>query len=619
MTFTKKLVEDFNKYPFDYQVMVTMLPLTMLTNTIIITYCTCATKIPMNYTWIQLTWISFITFLGTITTEILFHFIVTKPLSNSFTLWESTELTAKERTDILEATGSYPIKKACELGFIFTMTGGIYALCSYYILKVDRHVSIFYFHLYISLAYIFTLISIYIIERKCSNFATKIAAQGIELKEKKFFGLSQRDNFIIYLVLPIIGTSLVSLHAVFFSFHPQTIYFTNDGNSMDTMMKMKQLGMYIKMNYTKPEIMNFMFKISFANAISTCILVLFYYIRILNSAKLMQNSLVMLNNKNIDNNNLFEVNIFSEDSYTMHLINRTILLFDSIIRNNTKTINDIDEISKMLSEISAQTTENVIKQSANIEEILATMQSVDNLSNKIETNFNEVITVASKTMGSVDTTFVGLNENFDKIKEITETNRVTIDNLKKLSEKIHAIREVINSIDKFAEQTKTVAFNAELEANNISANGVDFTNVAEEIRHLSNNILELTKKIHGQITDIAYASEEIIATGNYCMKKTREGNEICVLLGEKFENIKQSAKTTSMGSTNIKESLHEQTNSFHQIVETLSQIAKSVRNFGASSTSIAETIDKLRQNSSHILALNNKYKKTENAQEGNSL
>ncbi|MDO4506678.1 MAG: methyl-accepting chemotaxis protein [Spirochaetales bacterium] len=619
MNFTKKLLKEFNKCPFDSQVMITMFPLTMLTNSIIVTYCTSVTKLPMNYTWIQLTWISFITFLGTGMTEILFHFLVTKPLSNSFTFWESTELTAKERTDILEATGSFPIKKAFELGFMFIMTGGIYALCSHYILKVDSHVSIFYFHLYISLAYIFTLISIYILEKKCSNYAIKIAAQGIELKEKKFFGLSQRANFIIYLVFPIIGTSLVSLHAVFFTFHPQTINFSQDPGNQSALAQIEQIGLYIKMNFTKPEIMWFILKISIANTISTCVLALFYYVRILNSAKLMQNSLVMLNNKNIDNNNLFEVNIFSEDSYTMHLINRTIILFDSIIRNNTKTNKDIDEISRMLSEISAQTTENVIRQSSNIEEILATMQSVDNLSNKIDTNFNEVITVASKTMGSVDTTFVDLNENFDKIKEITDTNRITIDNLKKLSEKIHSIRDVINSIDKFAEQTKTVAFNAELEANNINADGVDFTNVAEEIRHLSNNILELTKKIHGHITDIAFASEEIIATGNYCMKKTKEGNEICIQLGDKFEDIKQSAKTTSVGSTNIKESLHEQTKAFHQIVETLSQIAKSVRNFGNSSTSIAETIDKLRQSSSHILALNNKYNKKENVQEGNAL
>ena len=74
-----------------------------------------------------------------------------------------------------------------------------------------------------------------------------------------------------------------------------------------------------------------------------------------------------------------------------------------------------------------------------------------------------------------------------------------------------------------------------------------------------------------------------------------------------------------MNSSSIKETLHEQTNAFHQIVETLSQIAKSVRNFGTSSTEIAETIEKLRENSSHIHALNNKYNNQDNIQEGTAI
>ncbi|MCQ2240491.1 methyl-accepting chemotaxis protein [Treponema sp.] len=607
MNFIRKYINRYKDLSIEQQAVFFIFPLNITANLSIIGYCIAIAKLPMNYSPIQIFWITFISALITISIETLFHLMVTKPLSNSLIFWQSTTMSAKERTDLLDSTGSYPLKKGVELFLLFISTGLFYSLCAYYLLNVDLHVSVFFFHIYISLSYIYILISIYLLERNCSKFAIKIAAEGIEFKDKKFFGLSQRSNFVIYLVLPIIGTSLVTLHSVYFAVHPQTVHSITGDIGARSLSALENLGLFIKTSFTKPETMNFIIKISVANTISTCILVIFYYARILNNTNTMQNSLVMLSNKEINQHSLFDVNIFSEDSYTMFLINRTILLFDSIIRNNTKANSDIDEISRMLSEISIQTKENVIQQSANIEEILATMQSVDNLSKKVETNFDEVITVASKTMESVDTTFVDLNENFEKISEITDTNSITIDNLTKLSEKIYGIREVINSIDKFAEQTKTVAFNAELEANKISINGVDFTNVAEEIRKLSNNTLELTKRIHAQITDIANASEEIIATGNYCLTKTMEGNEVCIQLSKNFDDIKQSAKATSINSSNIKDSLHEQTKAFHQIVETLSQIAKSVRNFGTSSTTIAETIEKLRQSSSRILELNNKY------------
>lgn len=619
MSFWQKQVLRFRSFPFAYQITVMMFPITIAVQVLIQLYSIHISRLPANYTLLQIGWLSFFSLLIICLFELVFYCGYSKKLSNSFIYWQSKELSTKERTDILEATGAYPIKKAIFLALMFITIGCIYSACSHIIMKADLFACIFFFHIYVSIAYIYILIAIYVMEKKCSMYAIKIAAQGIDLKEKKFFGLSQRSNFIIYLVVPVIGTAFITIHGIFYAFHAQSILGSNINNLSGTLKYLESMGIYVKTNLTKPEILFFVIKISAANAIASCLMILFYYVRILSNNSLIQNSLLLLNNRNINQKNLFEVNIFSEDSYTMYLINRTFLLFDSIIRNNTRANKNIEEISGLLSDISAKTTENVLTQSSNIEEILATMQSIDNLSNKIENSFDEVITVASKTMNSVDTTFYDLKSNLDKIKEITDTNLVTIDNLKTLSEKISGIGDVVNFIDKLAEQTKTVAFNSELEANNINAKGVNFTNVSGDIRNLSNSILEITKKIHNKLSEITSASQKIITTGNYCMKKIEEGNQICLTLAKNFEEIKQSSKSTSINSSSIKETLHQQTNSFHQIIETLSQIAKSVRNFGEASSSIADTIEKLRQSSLQILAINNKYNKTDSTQEGNAI
>ncbi|MBQ0039272.1 MAG: methyl-accepting chemotaxis protein [Treponema sp.] len=608
----KKVLFHRSKVSFERNVATMIVPMNILANSVATFYCSSIARLSLDYTTIQLLWLAFISFNIVLFTELIFNHLFTRPLSNNITFWESAPTTPKERTELLKNVGRFPIKKALELVFIFGLIGITYSASAYHIMHVDLHIVIYYFHLYVSFSYLYILISIFIVEKQCSEIAIKLVSDGIALKEQKFFGLSQKTCFILYIIIPVIETAFLTFHSVLYAFHDQTLHAVTGTMTSRVLTDMEKLGLFIKTNLTKPEMLALIFKVSFLNTIFTCIILVFHYARIINSTKLMQKSLVLLKNKRIDQNNLFKVDMFTEESYTMHLINRTILLFDSLIRNNAKTNREIDEASTMLAMISAQTKENVIRQSSNIEEILATMQSVDNLSKKIENNFDEVITVASKTLNSVHLTSFDLNENLNKIHDLTSTNRITIDNLKKLSDKINGIQDVINNIDKVAEQTKTVAFNAELEANNIDIEGTNFSTVAEEIRRLSNNTTELTKRIHSQVVEITNASEDLIATGSYCMQKTEEGNEICIQLGEKFDEIKQSARETSSNSQNIKESLHEQTNAFHQIVETLSQIAKSVRNFGESSTTISETIEKLRDNSKHILAINSKYDNSDN-------
>ena len=594
-------------------------PLVILSNTSIITYCALVAKLKIDYTPLQMAVLVILSAMMMIIFNVLFYHTKIKLLSNKIIYWQSTGLTTKGRTDLLRSIGVLPIQKAIHLGTLFVLNGLLYSCGAYYFQHADLHICIFYFHMYISLAYIVILIEIFVLENKCSKIASAIVAQGVELSNKKTFGLSQNAYFILYFVIPILGTSLISFHTIYYSFHSQTV-FSETGTVVSRFLSdTEKMGFFIKTTLTRSEAMAIILKITFANALSTSLLIYFYYARMAKNTALMQNSLVLLKNKKIDQKNLFETDLFSEFSYTMYLINRTILIFDSLIRNNVKTNQDIEEVTRLLSQISNQTKENVIKQSANIEEILATMQSVKHLSKKIESSFDEVITVASKTLDRIDFTSSELNDNFNKMQEITDTNRITIDNLRKLSAKIIGIQDVINLIDKIAEQTKTVAFNAELEANNIDVKGIDFSNVAEETRRLSDNTMDLTRAIHDQIIDITQSSEELIATGNYCMTKTEEGNEICSNLKSEFENIKRTAHDTAINSTSLKDSLYEQSNSFHQIVETLSQIAKSVRNFGTSATNISDTIEKLRKSSSHILELNNKYDNTETKQEGNAI
>ena len=252
-----------------------------------------------------------------------------------------------------------------------------------------------------------------------------------------------------------------------------------------------------------------------------------------------------------------DVDLSNENSYTLYLIKKTLVLIDSLMLKNTDNNEMLTTSSSELYELSKETEENIISQTKKIETILAIMQSISIISREIIKKIDEAVNVSSKSLNNVDIIFKDLSENISKMQQITDANMETISSLVSLSKKISNIQSIVNIIDNVAEQTKTIAFNTELESNKIDTKNTNFTEVAQEIRSLTNFIIDLTKKIRNQIHDITLASDELIISGNTCMRKTKQGNNICSQLEEKFLKIKTSAQKTVQSSKIVKNNVYE--------------------------------------------------------------
>ena len=283
---------------------------------------------------------------------------------------------------------------------------------------------------------------------------------------------------------------------------------------------------------------------------------------------------------------------------------------------NTDNNEMLTTSSSELYELSKETEENIISQTKKIETILAIMQSISIISREIIKKIDEAVNVSSKSLNNVDIIFKDLSENISKMQQITDANMETISSLVSLSKKISNIQSIVNIIDNVAEQTKTIAFNTELESNKIDTKNTNFTEVAQEIRSLTNFIIDLTKKIRNQIHDITLASDELIISGNTCMRKTKQGNNICSQLEEKFLKIKTSAQKTVQSSKLVKNNVYEQNQIFSQIIDTLNEIRNNVSDFKEDEKSISTIIDSLKESSLRILALNNQYTQANNMNNG---
>ncbi|MBQ2080677.1 MAG: methyl-accepting chemotaxis protein, partial [Treponema sp.] len=340
--------------------------------------------------------------------------------------------------------------------------------------------------------------------------------------------------------------------------------------------------------------------LSIANIVFLALSAFVYFRWIKKYSETMQKALLSIKNSQGKKTGLIPLDLSTEISYTIYLVNQTIMLFSSIISQAASTNEEITVATQNLSSIAEETAATAIEQTASVKEIIATMESADKLSKSIGKKIVEVNNVARKTSENIDFDSESITQNLEKMREITDSNQTSILGMQSLSGKIKSIWDIVNLIDGVADQTKIIAFNAELEAESISEGKDKFKNVARDIRTLADNVIQLTKEIRGQILKIQDSSNELIHKGQDCTDKIKEGNDLTVELEEKFRLIKDSAFLTQSASEKIQSVINSQSDYFSGIVQKLQQIGMGVEKFNDSTRIIAETVQNLRIDSNHL-------------------
>ncbi len=573
-------------------------------------FCTIVVEFPFALSFSQFLTLLAINGIFVLYIGVVFNKRCTKKLSNRILYWEATGLDEKRRTSLLKSISGFPLKKSIEIFFLLVFVGSSTYLGTGKFLHMDRSVVRLLIESYVFASYCLSIFYMIFLEKKCFGYSVRLVNQGIDSSVRTYFGLSFRHAFFLFIIFPLVLSTVYYFLLVRFGFVHQVVH--QGGKIMTQTMSESELGgFFVKSSISRRLIQRRMFLFSIVNIFTMSYLFYAYFHRVNKYSSIMENSLVHLKNRKSGKEMLFPVDLASENSYSLYLINKAVLLFDRIINTNTHTSVSIEKSAQKLSEITKDTRLNVLEQSSNIEEILATMQSVSHLSEKSELKIDEALKVTSKTLDNVDVIFRNLSENATKIKNLTDANRMTTNNLSLLSSRILSIKEIVNLIDKVSEQTKTIAFNAELEANTIKVRKGSLKNVAEQIRNLTNTTNELTKDIRLKIRDIINSSKQLIEFGNTCMEKTYEANEICEILKKRFDSIRESSKLTSSNAEDVKVSIKVQTESLNEIVRAFSAITESVKKFGVKATDVFSTIEKLQENSSHILAINSQYNSSE--------
>ena len=251
--------------------------------------------------------------------------------------------------------------------------------------------------------------------------------------------------------------------------------------------------------------------------------------------------------------------------------------------------------TKNLAEATKESARSGQDQNAAVKEIVATMQDSAAMATNIGEKVKGVTDLAEKSHDAVLRGNKALQINVQELIDIKNKNMLTIEGIKNLNERIASIWDIVSIINNVADQTKIIAFNAELEASSSGEAGKNFHIVATEIRRLSDNIIDSIKEIRERTTEIQQASDSLILDSEKVTKQIAEGYESAKGLEKHFDSIMNASVNTANSSRDILSYVDQLTSSSEQIFITLKQIAEGIEIFSQSTKHISESSEKVSE------------------------
>jgi methyl-accepting chemotaxis protein len=248
-----------------------------------------------------------------------------------------------------------------------------------------------------------------------------------------------------------------------------------------------------------------------------------------------------------------------------------------------------------LAEATKVSAENSQNQTAAVKEIVATMHDSTELANNIGDKIKQVTQLAEQSRDAVISGSQALQNNVNELMAIKNTNMLTIDGIKELNSQINGIWDIVSIINNVADQTKIIAFNAELEASSSGEAGKNFHIVATEIRRLSDNIIDSIKEIREIITQIQKSSDNLILDSEKGTAQIDSGCESARSLESGFQSIMQSSKATADSSHEILDNVGQLTSASEQIFITLQQIAQGIETFSQNTANISVASESVKE------------------------
>lgn len=202
------------------------------------------------------------------------------------------------------------------------------------------------------------------------------------------------------------------------------------------------------------------------------------------------------------------------------------------------------------------------------EDKLALQKLVEEITDEISNikSNGEIVTDNAKIVSEMATTSAGfsgegekaVSDSIEGVERIKRQIEDVAEKILELSSQTQAIGNIISTVDEIARQSKFLAFNASIEASKVGEYGKGFAIVANEIKNLSEESKEATKKISEILNEIQGLTNTSVMLAEDATKLADAGYQLSSTAGETINKLTMSIQNSAEAAFQITSSALEQ-------------------------------------------------------------
>lgn len=271
----------------------------------------------------------------------------------------------------------------------------------------------------------------------------------------------------------------------------------------------------------------------------------------------------------------------------------------------TETHSGIATLSAASGEILAstmQTSAGANETAAAVSETTATVEEVKQTALLASQKARMVSDVAQKAAQTADTGRKAITDGISGMESVQGEIQSIADTIVNLSERSHAIAEIVATVGELAEQSNLLAVNAAIEAAKAGEQGRGFAVVAQEVKGLADQSKQATRQVREILGDIQKAISTAVMTAEKGSRAVANGVEQAMEAGDAIRMLSESISDAAQAAVQIAASSQQQLAGMDQVamaMENIKQVsvdnAAGTKQFEASAQNLHELGQRLQQ------------------------